>query len=70
MQLKNISVIGAGTMGHGIAECFAMHGYKVSLYESYEPIRNSALRTIHDELTFMAYIHVECCICINCIKGG
>jgi 3-hydroxybutyryl-CoA dehydrogenase len=31
--MKNISVIGAGTMGNGIAHVFAMKGFKVSLVD-------------------------------------
>ena len=31
--MKNISVIGSGTMGNGIAHVFAQHGYKVSLID-------------------------------------
>jgi len=32
-MIKKIAVLGAGTMGHGIAESFAMYGYSVNLYE-------------------------------------
>ena len=53
-MIKNITVIGAGTMGHGIAETFALHGYKVNVYEVNETIRNSAPGTIKQELCFMA----------------
>jgi len=53
-MIKNISVIGAGTMGHGIANAFAMHGCKVNLYESYANIRDTALELIRSELVFMA----------------
>ncbi len=52
-MVKNISVLGAGTMGHGIANVFAMNGYKVNLYEKYESVRNSAMEKIKDELKFM-----------------
>lgn len=31
-DIKKIFVVGAGTMGHGIAQVFAMEGYDVSLY--------------------------------------
>ena len=31
--MKNISVIGAGTMGNGIAHVFAMKGFKVNLID-------------------------------------
>ena len=34
-MIKTIAVIGAGTMGHGIAAVFAMHGYPVHLCETY-----------------------------------
>jgi 3-hydroxybutyryl-CoA dehydrogenase len=33
MQLKNVGVIGAGTMGNGIAHVFAKSGYNVTLVE-------------------------------------
>ena len=32
-MIKNISVIGSGTMGNGIAHCFAQHGFKVNLID-------------------------------------
>lgn len=40
-------------MGHGIANAFASHGYKVNLYEAFEPVRNAVLSTIRSELEFM-----------------
>ncbi len=43
-MIKNISVIGAGTMGHSIAENFAIFGYKVSLFDTNE----SYLATLKD----------------------
>ena len=52
-MINNISVIGAGTMGHGIAMVFAMHGCKVSLYESFEAVRAGVLDKIRDEMQFM-----------------
>ena len=52
-MIKNISVIGAGTMGHGIAEVFALHGYNVSLYETNAEIRGNAKKVIEDELLFL-----------------
>lgn len=53
-MIKNISVIGAGTMGHGIANVFAMHGYKVNLYESFAVVRETVMEKIKAELEFMA----------------
>ncbi len=54
MSIQNISVIGAGTMGHGIALVFAMHGYPVSLYEPFAPVREAALGKIRTDLEFLA----------------
>ena len=31
--MKNISVIGAGTMGNGIAHVFAQNGFKISIVD-------------------------------------
>lgn len=53
-MIKNISVIGAGTMGHGIAHVFARHGYKVSLYDAFEPCLAAAPQKMREELQFMA----------------
>lgn len=33
MSINNISVIGSGTMGNGIAHVFALYGYKVTLID-------------------------------------
>jgi len=35
-MIKKISVIGAGTMGHGIASAFALYGYSVNLFDTYD----------------------------------
>jgi len=53
-MIKNIAVLGAGTMGHGIAETFAMFGYPVNLYEVNEKLRNVVKETIRAELDFVA----------------
>lgn len=52
-MIKNISVLGAGTMGHGIATVFAMAGYQVSLYEAFAPVREAVMGQIEGELEFM-----------------
>ncbi len=52
-MIQKITVLGAGTMGHAIANVFAMHGYPVNLYESFEAVRNSVKDTICAELEFM-----------------
>ncbi len=44
--MKNISVIGSGTMGNGIAHVFAQHGYQVSLIDIKAELLDKALGTI------------------------
>ncbi len=51
--MKNISVIGAGTMGNGIAHVFAMKGFKVSLVDISEVALLKAIATIDKNLNRM-----------------
>lgn len=51
--MKNVSVIGAGTMGNGIAHVFAMKGFKVSLVDISEAALEKALATIDKNLSRM-----------------
>ncbi|MGB6037028.1 MAG: 3-hydroxybutyryl-CoA dehydrogenase [Cryomorphaceae bacterium] len=44
--MKNIAVIGAGTMGNGIAHVFAQNGYNVQLIDVSEQALEKALATI------------------------
>jgi 3-hydroxybutyryl-CoA dehydrogenase len=46
MEIKNISVIGGGTMGNGIAHVFALKGFKVNLIEINDDLVKKALGTI------------------------
>ena len=48
--MKNIAVIGAGTMGNGIAHVFAQSGYKVSLVDINETVLERAISTIQKNL--------------------
>jgi len=48
--MKNISVIGAGTMGNGIAHVFAQKGFKVTLIDVSTPQLEKALATIAKNL--------------------
>ncbi|MFZ5972468.1 MAG: 3-hydroxyacyl-CoA dehydrogenase family protein [Bacteroidota bacterium] len=48
--MKNIAVIGSGTMGNGIAHVFAQHGYKVSLIDISEEALKKAMATIDKNL--------------------
>ena len=49
-MVKNISVIGAGTMGNGIAHVFAQAGFKVSLVDVNPSQLQRALDTINKNL--------------------
>lgn len=46
LEMKNISVIGSGTMGNGIAHLFAQHGYKVALVDLSADQLDKAMATI------------------------
>lgn len=48
--MKNIAVIGSGTMGNGIAHVFAQFGYKVALIDISQDALNKALTTIEKNL--------------------
>lgn len=48
--MKNITVIGSGTMGNGIAHVFAQHGYNVSLVDIAQDALDRALNTISKNL--------------------
>ncbi len=49
--MKNIAVIGSGTMGNGIAHVFAVNGYKVALIDIAEDRLAKAVATIDKNLT-------------------
>ena len=51
--MKNISVIGAGTMGNGIAHVFAQNGYTVNLVDISQDSLDKALKTIASNLDRM-----------------
>lgn len=53
-MIKTIAVIGAGTMGHGIAVSFALHGYPVNLYDTDAGALARAKDLIRQELALMA----------------
>lgn len=46
MEIKNITVIGSGTMGNGIAHVFAQFGYKVNLIDIKQEFLDKAMKTI------------------------
>lgn len=51
--MKNIAVIGAGTMGNGIAHVFAQNGFKVNLIDISEDALKQAIDTISKNLDRM-----------------
>lgn len=48
--MKNVTVIGSGTMGNGIAHTFAQHGFNVSLVDVNETALGRAVQTITNNL--------------------
>jgi len=50
MEIKNVSVIGGGTMGNGIAHVFAMKGFDVNLVEMSEQLYTHSIDTISKNL--------------------
>ncbi len=50
MQIKEVAVIGAGTMGSGIAHVFALGGHPVTLVEASQPFLDRALASVAKNL--------------------
>jgi len=50
MQIKQVGVVGAGTMGNGIAHVFARAGYAVTLYDVEQRFLDRALEVIAKNL--------------------
>ena len=48
--MKNIAVIGAGTMGNGIAHLFAQHGFKVNMIDISKDALDKGLITIEKNM--------------------
>jgi 3-hydroxybutyryl-CoA dehydrogenase len=49
-MIKNVAVIGSGTMGNGIAHTFAQNNFKVSLIDISEENLHKAIATINKNL--------------------
>jgi 3-hydroxybutyryl-CoA dehydrogenase len=49
-EIKSIGVIGAGTMGHGIAQVFAHAGFSVRLVDVAQPLLDHARRSVEKSL--------------------
>ncbi len=50
MKIKNVAVIGGGTMGNGIAHVFAQNGYETTLIETEQGYLDRATATIKKNL--------------------
>lgn len=50
MEINKVAIIGAGEMGHGIAELFAMSGYSVNLIDVSQDALQKALQGIRESL--------------------
>lgn len=53
--MNEVGIIGAGTMGHGIAQCFAVKGWQVRLYDT----RPETLKTAPDRIRANLNVFVE-----------
>ena len=53
MDIKNVSVIGAGTMGNGIAQVFAQSGYDVTMIDISEDFLSRGMANIDKSLDRM-----------------
>ena len=51
---EDIAVIGAGLMGHGIAQIFAVHGHPVFLMDLDDTLLSNAIESIRANLVLMA----------------
>lgn len=49
-NIKNVTVVGAGTMGNGIAHVFAQSGFKVNILDVSAPALEKAMATISKNL--------------------
>jgi 3-hydroxybutyryl-CoA dehydrogenase len=51
---NRIAIIGAGLMGHGIAQIFAVHGFPVSLLDVNDEVLAKAIENVRANLTLLA----------------
>ncbi|HUK27901.1 MAG TPA: 3-hydroxyacyl-CoA dehydrogenase family protein [Candidatus Acidoferrales bacterium] len=55
-DVRNVTVIGAGLMGHGIAQVFAQSGYNVSLRDIKAEFLTNAMNRMKDNLTKLSAV--------------
>ncbi|NIN66746.1 MAG: 3-hydroxyacyl-CoA dehydrogenase, partial [Anaerolineae bacterium] len=60
MEINNVAVIGAGTMGHALAQVFALADLQVALTDSDEEVLGTTLQRIQANLeTCLKYDSVD-----------
>jgi len=59
-KIKKISIIGAGLMGHGIAQIFAAQKYPVTILDVQQGLLFKAVENIRSNLTLMAQNGIGC----------
>jgi 3-hydroxyacyl-CoA dehydrogenase len=52
-MIRKVAVVGAGVMGHGIAQLYALAGFPVSLYDIREEYLDRAFRAMEDSLSLL-----------------
>jgi 3-hydroxyacyl-CoA dehydrogenase len=57
-EIRAIGIIGAGLMGHGIAQVFALKRYKVKLFDNDPIVLQSAPEKIHNNLQTFLEMHL------------
>jgi 3-hydroxybutyryl-CoA dehydrogenase len=68
-SVQNVAVIGAGTMGNGIAQVFALHGYEVTLIDVSGQALEKAIHTIQGSLERMAKKELISADAISSVMG-
>ena len=53
LEIKEVTVVGAGLMGHGIAEVVALAGFKVNLEDAFPEALEKAKASIRNSLARM-----------------
>ncbi len=57
-EIKTIGVVGAGLMGHGIAQVFVLKGFKVKLFDNDPKVLESAPAKIRNNLRTLSELHL------------
>jgi 3-hydroxyacyl-CoA dehydrogenase len=52
-MIRKVAVVGAGVMGHGIAQLYALAGFPVSLHDVREEFLDGAFRAMEDSLSLL-----------------